>query len=180
MVGKQTPELIDLFAALGKQLQVADRLHFVSAVPFDAVSTYISTANFGVIPAVARTKNQRVGLPNKLFEMMFAGLPILIGDIPQRRRVLEQYGEGTFFPDSEDVDLGPYVAEIALKSADQAFRLQCRRKGEMAAAKIGWMSQMETLFEAYDKILNLAVDVNCQMPLGLRQQQSDGSRLASC
>src|SRR5690606_28197648 len=105
MVGKQTPDLIASFTELGKELGISDRIHFVAAVPFDAVSAYISSATFGVIPAIARTRNQKVGLPNKLFEMMFAGLPILIGDIPQRRRVLEEHGEGVFFPDLEDVDL---------------------------------------------------------------------------
>ncbi|MEZ5922810.1 MAG: glycosyltransferase family 4 protein [Hyphomicrobiaceae bacterium] len=154
MVGKQTPELIEHFTELSKDLGVADRVHFVAAVPFDAVSTYISTASFGVIPAVARTRNQKVGLPNKLFEMMFAGLPVLVGDIPQRRRVLQQYGEGVFFPDEEDVDLAPYIAKISAMSGHPDFRKNCRRKGESAAMRVGWLSQMERMFELYDEILD--------------------------
>lgn len=156
MVGKQTPDLIASFTELGKELGISDRIHFVAAVPFDVVSSYISSATFGVIPAVARTKNQKVGLPNKLFEMMFAGLPILIGDIPQRRRVLEQHGEGVFFPDVEDVDLGPYIAEMLTKCADPVFRENCRRKGRVAAAQVGWQSQMNRLMALYDEALGAA------------------------
>lgn len=156
MVGKQTPDLIASFTELGKELGISDRIHFVAAVPFDAVSAYISSATFGVIPAIARTRNQKVGLPNKLFEMMFAGLPILIGDIPQRRRVLKEHGEGVFFPDLEDVDLGPYILEIMTKCADPAFRENCRRKGRLAATRVGWQSQMDRLMALYDEALGTA------------------------
>ncbi|MFO1173581.1 MAG: glycosyltransferase [Hyphomicrobiaceae bacterium] len=80
------------------ELDISARVHFVPPVPYDDVSPYISSASFGVVPAVAASESQIVAAPGKLFEMMFAGLPVLMADMPQRRSMLERYGEGVIFP----------------------------------------------------------------------------------
>jgi glycosyltransferase involved in cell wall biosynthesis len=67
--------------------------------------------------------NFRYALGNKIFEYLAAGLPLLVADLPEARRLVEHYQVGLCFdPDS------PASIAIAIKRMveDDNFREACR------------------------------------------------------
>lgn len=46
--------------------------------------------------------NHCLALPNKIFEYIQAGIPILVSDLPEMQRVVVDYGVGEVFPDGDD------------------------------------------------------------------------------
>lgn len=65
------------------------RVYFHSAVPQNELLTLTAAADAGVIPYQATCLNNHYCTPNKLFEFIAAGLPILATDLPEIRRLLE-------------------------------------------------------------------------------------------
>jgi glycosyltransferase involved in cell wall biosynthesis len=60
----------------------------------DLVEAYAASADVGVSPIVPSCLNYRYSLPNKLFQYMAAGIPVVASDFRQVREVVEGSGGG--------------------------------------------------------------------------------------
>lgn len=146
-VGPNNPKNVKYFNEIAEKLGVVKQFSILDAVPFDAVSSFISSADFGVIPAIGNLPNQEAGAPNKLFEMLFAGLPILAADIMQRRTLIEQFGRGVFFPNKPDIRFDKYIKNIISISNNSKEKRQ--ELAITAYDKIGWDTQMDIVEKIY-------------------------------
>ena len=84
-VGPRAPALAELAGRLG----VGGRVHLVPPVPSDDVVDYTASATIGVAPIVPTTLNNAYSLPNKLFQYMAAGVPVLASRLPQLTEIVE-------------------------------------------------------------------------------------------
>lgn len=83
-----------LLCGMAQRSGVGHRLHVVEPVAPDDVVAYAASADLGVSPIVPSCLNYRYSLPNKLFQYMAAGLPVVASDLPQVREVVEGSGAG--------------------------------------------------------------------------------------
>ncbi len=81
-------ELQNTLAKLVERHQLADRVHLHPAVPQDRLLSLTAAADAGIIPYQAICLNNLYCTPNKLFEFIAAGLPILASDLPEIRRIV--------------------------------------------------------------------------------------------
>ncbi|MGF6555119.1 glycosyltransferase involved in cell wall biosynthesis [Pseudomonas sp. S30_BP2TU TE3576] len=80
-----------LGAALATQVRrlgLEERVHLHPAVPQRDLLAITATADAGVIPYQAICLNNFYCTPNKLFEFIAAGLPVLASDLPELRRIV--------------------------------------------------------------------------------------------
>lgn len=99
--------LRDKAGALG----AADRLHVHGYVPTDAVSGFIATADIGCHPML-HFGNGEVAMPNKLFEYMHAGLPMLTSDVKSMAEFVTGHGIGEVFEAGNAADLAEKCRRI--------------------------------------------------------------------
>lgn len=114
--GRNLPELVEAMALLRSspihlvllgsgQLHVTlqrlierrglqSRVHLHPAVPQARLLEITAAADAGVIPYQAICLNNYYCTPNKLFEFIAAGLPILASDLPELRRLVEGHQIG--------------------------------------------------------------------------------------
>lgn len=64
------------------------RLHVLDAVPPADLVEWVAGADVGVMPIRAATLNHRLSTPNKLFECLAAGVPVVASDFPDMRRIV--------------------------------------------------------------------------------------------
>ena len=70
------------------------RIHLLDAVPPDELAAWVASADVGVMPNQPVTANERLSTPNKLFESMAVGLPVVSSDFPERRRIILEDPDG--------------------------------------------------------------------------------------
>jgi glycosyltransferase involved in cell wall biosynthesis len=68
--------------------RLAGRVHRLAAVPPDEVVPWVSGADVDVVAFQKTDLNKRVSTPNKLFESLAAGVPVVVSDFPILRRVV--------------------------------------------------------------------------------------------
>ncbi len=73
---------------------VARRVTILPPVAQDALLHWSADADAGLIPYGAKCENSRLCTPNKLYEFIAAGLPMLASDLPELRRVIDGQGFG--------------------------------------------------------------------------------------
>ena len=77
-------------------LEVQDRLHCLDPVKPDEVVAFLRTADVGLIP-ILRYPSHEMSLPNKLFEYAFAGLPVVVSDMPSMKEFVDRTRIGEVF-----------------------------------------------------------------------------------
>jgi glycosyltransferase involved in cell wall biosynthesis len=79
---------------LAHSLGIKHRVHFHSAVPQEQLLEYTQSADAGVIPYQATCLNNYYCTPNKMFEFIAAGLPILGSDLPEINNIVLKHQLG--------------------------------------------------------------------------------------
>lgn len=70
------------------------RVHLLPAVPQRELLAWTEAADAGIVPYQPTCLNNRLCTPNKLFEFIAAGLPVLSSDLPEIRRIVLGHGIG--------------------------------------------------------------------------------------
>lgn len=83
--------------SLARTLGVGQRLRFVPPVPSHEVPAYLGGADVGVSPIVGDSVSYDLALPNKLFEFVHAGLPIVTSDLAAMGEFVRAHGLGEVF-----------------------------------------------------------------------------------
>ena len=81
-------------ARLAANLGVSERIHLLPAVPQAKLLGFTTSADAGLIPYRANCLNTYYCTPNKLFEFIAAGVPIIATDLPELRRLVVDNGIG--------------------------------------------------------------------------------------
>ncbi|MGH9908679.1 MAG: glycosyltransferase, partial [Pyrinomonadaceae bacterium] len=85
------------YRKLAKEKGVDQRLVLLDPVPSADVVAAAQGADAGIWTLPNLCKNFQYALPNKLFEYLAAGLPVLVADYPEARRIVEKYEVGLCF-----------------------------------------------------------------------------------
>jgi len=119
---------------------------FVDFIPNNELINYIRHADTALVLIQADSVNRSYSLPNKFFESVMAGLPVLASNIPTLKKYIEKYELGlTVDPDD------PYaISEAMRKIYFEQDKLNTWRKNCLAAAdELNWENEAEKMKEIY-------------------------------
>jgi glycosyltransferase involved in cell wall biosynthesis len=123
---------------------LGERVHFAPYVAPEGVVDYIRSADLSVIPLSREVLNYEVALPNKLFQSIHAGLPVVVSDNPEMARFVTEHAFGTVFDGRDPSSLAQAVTRIV--SDYPKF------KGAIESADLTeftWKAQADTLMSVY-------------------------------
>jgi glycosyltransferase involved in cell wall biosynthesis len=159
MVGPSVPKTVAAVRALAAQLDLSGRVHVVDPVPPEEVIRFVASADVGIIPTHDACLSYRYSMPNKLFEMTFAGLPICASDLPYQRKFLEEAGNGIIMDEESTAD----VARAMREAWNRREQLRpSPEQLERLAEKYAWSAQKAKLLALYARLLS-HVDVGSGM-----------------
>jgi glycosyltransferase involved in cell wall biosynthesis len=133
---------------------VADSVKIVPNVPYAEVLDWTASADTGlIIYPLNRSLNIRMCLPNKLFEYLMAGLPILATPLDAVSDLIRTYDVGQTVASLSPADVG---AAINALMADTAARERMRRNALNAAQRdLCWEKERQQLISLYHGILGM-------------------------
>ena len=74
--------------------RLAGRVHYLPAVEPAEVVPWVAGADVDVMAILPADRNSILSTPNKLFESMAAGVPVVTSDLPERRRIVLDNADG--------------------------------------------------------------------------------------
>ena len=95
-----------------ERLGLGQRVLFRAPVPPAELHSYTCSADIGVTLLEDTCLNHRFALPNKLFEYLMAGLPVLASDLPESGGLVEDYGVGRTVNPELPVEIGRVLQEM--------------------------------------------------------------------
>lgn len=143
--------LRELIAALG----LGERVLFVDPVPYKQVVPTASSADIGVALNQDTGLNARFSLPNKLFESIAAGIPVVASDLPDLAAIVAEHGVGEICDPDDAADIARAIARlVGDRERYEAARESCRR----AARSLNWELESSKLVEVVDRLAIRAAD----------------------
>lgn len=94
--------LVSDLAHLVDEEHLEGQVSIVDPVPFAQMMRYTAAADIGMIPIVGSCLSYVYAAPNKLFEDMMAGIPVVASDLPDMAAIVRGENVGTLIADPTD------------------------------------------------------------------------------
>lgn len=126
--------------------KVCAQIHFRSPVPPAEVLDHAAGADVGLCLYEDTCLNHRYCLPNKLFESLLSGLPVLASDLPDQARIVREYQAG-WVVSNDSGEIAKILAHLDLEQV-QAIRegLKERIRG------LCWENEEQALVTVYREL----------------------------
>jgi glycosyltransferase involved in cell wall biosynthesis len=154
---------------LGHRVTVVDRLvaepategrvHYLPAVPPGDVVEWVAGADADVMAIQPTDLNSRLSSPNKLFESLAAGVPVVSSDLPVRRRILLDDPDGPLGELCDPADPASIAAAIRRVLDAPPTERAARRARILRAAhdRWNWETEGAKLVALYDDLASSGV-----------------------
>jgi glycosyltransferase involved in cell wall biosynthesis len=115
-------------------------------IPFEELKSVTPKALVGLSLEEDLGLNYRYALPNKIFDYVQAGVPVICSDLPEMRALVEEYGIGKVLFDRKPEMLAKMILELySNKMEYESLTSNC-----LAASKIlTWENEEKTLLSLY-------------------------------
>ena len=124
--------------ALVKAEHLQNRVHFLPPVAADRLVESLAGFDVGLIPYRATSLNNRLCLPNKIFEYLQAGLALAVSALPEMERVVKETKAGEVFNPEQPRDIARAV-NVMTGDANRLAELKGRARA--AAQRYTWEAQ---------------------------------------
>ena len=126
-------------------------IYFYPAVPPSQILRHTASADVGICSISGVSLSYRLSLPNKLFEYIAAGIPVIASALPEMERVIMMRRVGvcvsTWTPD---------VIAAALSEIDHMRGAELDSRISRTAEEYSWESQEAAMIAAYRNLLGRA------------------------
>jgi len=124
---------------------VSERVEFLGWVTRDKVKDLFASASIGVVPHHV-CGHWNTTIPNKLFDYMAAGVPVVSTNVGPMERIITHYDCGRIYQDHNPDSFAKTIGELG----DQALREQLGENGRQAVIKaFNWENDEQKLTLAF-------------------------------
>lgn len=135
-----------------RSLGLENRVTIVGKILPDQIVPTLSQATLAVVlsePDPRTNLNQYLGLPNKFFEAVAAGIPIIASPIPEVKRLVELYDIGVICDPHDPHSIADAALEVLKPGNLERLRANVRR----ARDELSWEGEERKLVGMYQDIL---------------------------
>ncbi len=141
-------DVIDILKQMVKQLSLSEKVIFKERQPYEKLMAYTAVADLGLSLDKDLSLNYRYSLPNKIFDYLHAGIPVLASPLIEIKKVIEKYDVGDFIPNHQPKEIAIKVNEIFLH---ENWLKKWKKNTQKAAHELNWQKESEIIKEVYLK-----------------------------
>lgn len=141
----------DVVATLKKmvgELGLSDKVLFKDRMPYAEMMAHTRLADLGLTLDRDTNINYRYSLPNKLFDYIHAGIPVVASDLVEVNRIVNQHDIGDSIKDLTPESLAMKITEMLHSERYAQWKANCAK----ATAELNWETEAQQLSEMIDRI----------------------------
>lgn len=124
-----------------KQLKLEEQIKFLGRLSFEELAKTTSKAKIGVSLEKKEALNYQYALPNKVFDYIHAGIPVLFSDLEEVKQVVERYEIGEVLISHDPKEIALQLKKMILSEKYATWVKNCR----IAALELNWQNEKENL-----------------------------------
>lgn len=142
----------DVFDKIVQQvldLDLQDKVTLLGKIPFELLPHYTFQADLGVSLEENVGLNYKYALPNKLFDYINAGVPVLTADLPEMQAIVTKYNVGEIISAITPKNIADKINELLSNNEKLAnYVKNCLKAKE----ELCWENEQAILYEFIKKI----------------------------
>lgn len=135
-------DIFDDLVALVNKYELTEKVKFTGKIPFEKILPYTLVGDIGCSLEEDLGLNYRYALPNKLFDYLQAGLPVIVSNLPDMASIVNSYNTGMVLYERTPEALSSILTEM-LSNTSQFKKWQ--QNALNAAKSLNWNVEKEKL-----------------------------------
>lgn len=132
------------------ELSLGSRVVFIPVCQREVLMRYTKTADAGLSLDKNTNENHKFSLPNKLFDYIGAGIPVIASDLYEIRRVLNEHRCGILIPEVNPREISK---AIVILRDDRTLLAELKKNSLIASETLNWNVESVKVEEFYTAIL---------------------------
>ena len=133
------------------QLNISDRVRFIPKLQWKELIRYTKSADAGLSLDKNTNLNYRFSLPNKLFDYISAGIPVIAGNLPEVRNIIEENDCGVIVPVITSEEISNTLKRLR---DDKDYLNKLRTNSVIASKKLNWENESKKVTDFYKDVIN--------------------------
>jgi glycosyltransferase involved in cell wall biosynthesis len=129
---------------------LSDRVKFIPKMAWTGLMRITKSADAGVSSEKDTNLNYRYSLPNKLFDYISAGLPVITGNLPEIRKIVEAYDCGLIIPEITPVEISRAIIELR---DNHELRDRLKQNSANASHTLNWENEKKKVIILYRSVI---------------------------
>lgn len=131
------------------KLNLQDKITMLGKIPFEQLPNYTHQADLGVSLEENVGLNYKYALPNKLFDYINAGVPVLTSNLPEMEAIVSKYNVGETIAEITPKAIAEKINELFNDKETLAFY---SKKCLQAKEELCWENEEQKLYEFIKKL----------------------------
>lgn len=137
--------LVEMIHAKG----LTDRITIIPKVPFEVLRHITRQAHLGLTLDKPNNINHLYGLPNKIFDYLHSGVPVITSRLVEMERIISKYDVGTYIENHNP----EHIAHCIQGALEDSIRLErWKRNTLLVKAEMNWENEEKLLLQIYEKV----------------------------
>ncbi|MEK6616280.1 MAG: glycosyltransferase [Bacteroidota bacterium] len=133
-----------------QHLNLTEKIIFINRVPFEELWNYTSHADIGISLDKDTNLNYRFSLPNKIFDFVHAGVPVLVSNLVEIKKIIKKHELGEIIENHN----AKHIAEkIKFMLSDEEKIKRWKENCKIAAKEFCWQNEEHILKEIYGQFI---------------------------
>jgi len=141
-------DVIDILKKMVKENDLEQKVVFIPKQPMDKLLQYTVHADLGLTLDKDTNINYRFSLPNKLFDYIHAGVPVLASPLVEVEKIIRKYDIGEIIEDHKPEHIAEKIDHFF---SDKDRMRNLKENCNIAARKLNWEIEEEGLINVFKK-----------------------------
>ncbi len=133
-------DVLDLLKQLVIKYKLENKVIFLPRMPYSKMIQYTQASDAGLTFDKDTNMNYRFSLPNKIFDYIHAGIPVLASRLPEIEKIISHYQIGSFI---ENHDPKHIAEQIKFMFVDEERTALWENNLQIASHELSWTQEVK-------------------------------------
>jgi len=148
-------DIFSLIEDMVAQNQLQEIITIIPKVPFAVLKHITMQAHLGLSLDKSDNLNHRFGLPNKIFDYLHAGLPVLVSRLIELEKIVNNYQVGTFIENHEPMHIAARIESVFENPTDLKM---WKENTEKVRKELNWENESKIVLEIFKQVASERVN----------------------
>ena len=139
-------DVVPLLKIKVKKESLENNIAFFGKRPYAELMNFTMVSDLGISMDKDTNINYRFSLPNKIFDYIHAGIPVLVSDLKEIKQIVEKYQVGLVCPSHDPAIIAEYLNRI---KSDKELQLKFKNNTKKASVALNWANECLVLKSIY-------------------------------